>query len=163
MENESQGAKFPLVPRVVKESVNQFSHHYHVDCSSPFSLNHHSIFSPLSFLSSACVHLGLFGRLRLADLLVTRVVSDAHTLANKSVHFFFHFLSPFACSQANSNVTLVVFASGLSAAPVWQSSSRTLSINSQRPQCPTKHTTTPTGGSRKACAYIHGPHKALYN
>ncbi len=51
----------------------------------------------------------------------------------------------------------MVFASGLSAAPVWQSSSRTLSINSQRPQCPTKHAATPPGGSRKARVHIHGP------
>ncbi len=43
----------------------------------------------------------------------------------------------------------MVFASGLSAAPVWQSSSRTLSINSQRPQCPTKHAATPPAAQER--------------
>lgn len=127
----------------------------------PSLLTRHSIFSPPYSLSSACVHFGLFERLRLADLMVTRVVSDMHTLANKSIHFFSRFLSPFGCSRANSNVTLMVYASGLSAAPVWQSSSPTLSMNSQRPQCPTKHAATPPGGFKELreglCAHPRSP------
>lgn len=133
----------------------------------PSLLTRHSIFSPPYSLSSACVRFGLFQRLRLADLMVTRVVSDMHTLANKSIHFFSRFLSPsLGCSRANSNVTLMVYASGLSAAPVWQRSSPTLSMNSQRPQCPTKHAASPPSGFKeleRACVRIHGPHTALCN
>lgn len=128
----------------------------------PSLLTRHSIFSPPSSLSSACVRFGLFERLRLADLMVTRVVSGTHThWQTKAYTFFSRFLSLFACSQANSNVTLMVFASGLSAAPVWQSSSPTLSMNSQRPQCPRKHAATPPGGfeelGKGLCAHPRSP------